>query len=648
MQLLLFLAIMLVIGSFGQQVLAWLKCQTDDRLTGFSLGTLVGLVLLAKLMLLLGAVGWLTTQIAWLLLAGLVCLGRSELAGNLAALGSLGRRTWQSKLSGLSVFGRLVGLLIGGFFLLVLLAALSPPVGWDALHYHLAVPKIYALQGKVVFTPTILHSHFPLLVHFVYLFFLLIRQDVFSQLLQVYLGALFAVDFYRTLRTRYTASVARGALILICTVPVLWFVMPEAHIEIAALLAGWWLFKLMFWPQKQAGGWLDWPLIMAGTFLASSKYSHLFFLLVILGFGLLRRPKMRRSILLSTLLIGLLALPWHLKSWLQTGNPIYPYSISGLSLQHVKHPAMELVEGQMSPRPRSVDSRWLRLALAPALMTFFPAEYGGDAPKLGSLLLSVLPLAIWAQIKQRRSKDKAAQQVGSELSELGWLCLITFGGWAVLLKLTRYFLPFLPVVIVYLAVGLEAFLQSWSNLARKQLQTVLQLLVLVALGYNLLVGLKLNYQKIPPALGLVSRDAYLSQATDPEHVSGKKVPEYAVSQYANQHLSSTDQILLVCEFRPYYLDIPYWWGRPDFQNQVPYRDLNNLEQWSDFFSGEGLSHLIINQDLPRFGHRNREGEDFHLAYEYAYDLLLEEFLPQKARLLYTADGYELWEVLRVR
>jgi len=58
--------------------------------------------------------------------------------------------------------GRLSYTVIALVFLCAFIAALAPPFSLDELAYHLAVPKVWLLEGRAIALPLLSHSYFPL------------------------------------------------------------------------------------------------------------------------------------------------------------------------------------------------------------------------------------------------------------------------------------------------------------------------------------------------------------------------------------------------------------------------------------------------------------------------------------------------------
>ncbi len=82
-------------------------------------------------------------------------------------------RIWQGALIEQWVSGgklqRLIIFLIGCLFFLMLITALAPPIKYDALNYHLTLPKAYLLNQKITDLPWLVMSGMPQTTEMLYL-----------------------------------------------------------------------------------------------------------------------------------------------------------------------------------------------------------------------------------------------------------------------------------------------------------------------------------------------------------------------------------------------------------------------------------------------------------------------------------------------
>jgi len=172
---------------------------------------------------------------------------------------------------------------------------------------------------------------------------------------------------------------------------------------------------------------------------------------------------LRAAVLGSLAYVGIalaVCWPWYLKSYLSTGNPVYPfaYSVFGgkmwtaeRTVPYRRH-QLEFGMGELPPQEEmqqmsALQQRFcgprspLNLLLAPVNLTLYPPEFtvpltpfGAYAlSSIGPLYLALLPLLL--MMKRRRP--------------VGWLLLIfapLWVWWLMSMQLTRYLLPSLALI----------------------------------------------------------------------------------------------------------------------------------------------------------------------------------------------------------
>lgn len=232
-------------------------------------------------------------------------------------------RAWQR-------FGR-VRLLVGPAVLVVVLdavLAMAPPTSGDALGYHLTAPKLW-LRAHRMFPiwwdwPTF--QPFATEMHYAY------AQALWSGASAVVVGAGFGAlsalcvyGFTRDLAGRGAGAAA--ALLWVAQGMFLWEA-TGAFVELAlsafVVLAFWHLVAFLRKP-----GVADAALAGAALGIGASTKVHALLFAPALLVGLLRRPGRRAAVAAAALSGVVLAFPWYLRTWIWTGNPVYPLAFGG-------------------------------------------------------------------------------------------------------------------------------------------------------------------------------------------------------------------------------------------------------------------------------------------------------------------------------
>ncbi len=216
--------------------------------------------------------------------------------------------------------------------------ALTPPTGWDDQVYHLALPNLYLEAGGFVAQPWNIFAQQPGAMDLLFGWALALGDGSVAALIHFGLGLLAGLAL---LEIGARMGFRRTAWI----VPALFFChyvvgeeMGWAFNDVGMapfLLLAWW--ALWSWTRRRAGSY-GWALAgIAGGIVCGSKYTGA---LLLAGLGLCalvagwtrgrRRKAAPRTLPLTAGIAGfgivsfLALVPWLLKNWAFTGNPVFP------------------------------------------------------------------------------------------------------------------------------------------------------------------------------------------------------------------------------------------------------------------------------------------------------------------------------------
>jgi len=309
--------------------------------------------------------------------------------------------------------------------------------------------------------------------------------------------------------------------------------------------------------------------------------------------------------------------PWYVKSYLWTGNPVYPFAYNifggkmwsadraaGYRRSQLEFGMGELPSEQALQRMSPLRRRFcgprspLNLLLAPVNLTLHPTEFTVPLTpfgvcamsSIGPLYLALLPLLL--VVKRRRA--------------VGWLLLIfapLWAWWLMSMQLTRYLLPSLALICP--AVG-------WAVAEAERKGGLLGAVTRAATGVWAAVALALIMLYVlpqtPVALGLQSEYGYLMQT----------LPVYQPCVYINRHTPEDAKIALYGEPRGYYLDRDYLWAERGHSALIRYEDVRTRL---------GITHLMIN--MGQFADLWRSDDRLALLIGQAIDEGLLELFAEK-------------------
>ena len=602
----------LVLGAcllLGAEVLALTRLtRPEDPLPEralFAVGA--GMLLLALLVLGLGLLGLFRP---WALL-GLTSLAALAGARRVPfALDAL-RHGWQAVRRGLLGPSprRVLHAFLALWALLTLLGALAPPndLDYDGLSQHLATPKTYLREGRITPLWYDHHSHFPSTLQMLYAVCLSAGQPEAAKVLHWGCGVLAALALLTAGRRFVSPAAGAWSAFALVVAPVLGWLCTVAYVDlVSAFFAALLLLGLLRWLSTPEAAGIGLAGLAAGGGMATKLQGLQLFgvvlLLVVAAIALARVPLARaaREVGLYLLVAAVPAAPWYVKTWVWTGNPVYPFAYETFhgrfwgpaeAESYREHqlafgvgdppPAAERAELGFLARTFSGPRKPLNLALAPWNLAVRPAEfdvagvnplYALTSAAVGPLFLATVPLLL---------------VVGAP-RPVRWACAgfaLLWIAWLMLMQYNRYLVPALAFAALpaghVLAQGLPG-----PALARAAPRFVAWCCGGLALAFLAFGGLLTG--SWAAAIGLTPRDVYLQQASEC----------YRVGEWVNRVTPAQGaRIALYAEPRGFYLDRDYLWADPGHSRLIEYDRLRSPEDLLDAYSRLGVTHVLYHR-LP--------------------------------------------------
>jgi len=407
-----------------------------------------------------------------------------------------------------------------------LLLVLTPEIGKDALIYHLAVPKLYLRHHGFYFIHGNIFSNYPLHSEMLYVIGLFLQGDTlakgihFAVLLCVLLGM---YQFIRHTMNENAFPVI--SMVVFYTIPHVFVTSHMAYIDLFVTfysLAA--VFAFINWFDRSERGWL----ILCGTFsglAAAAKYTSL--LLPLLGcLGILwashyHRTEFRKvvhTLFLYTSVVICVGIPFYLKNWFMTGNPIYPFFyeiFGGRGWEPEQARSYSLFVQNLG-----IGREFIDYILLPWNISFRAKmnslQFDG---LLGPIFILTLPFLV------------GIRKLSIQMKFIAVYCIATFMFWASTAQQIRYLIPVFP----FLAIMTGYILTYYKR--KPILFGILIFLIAGSLVFNI-YHITRDFLKIKPAgvvVGLESREAFLS----------RMLPSYGMFQFANENLPRDSRIFLI-------------------------------------------------------------------------------------------------------
>jgi hypothetical protein len=495
---------------------------------------------LMYLTLLLGAVGGLYTAAIWGVLALLFLACIRDLPSLFGDLRVVIARTASETPAQLA---RLTAVVLGIMLLLIGIMALAPSITHDAMVYHLHVPRQYALAHRIVAIPYDLFSNTFLNMEMLYTAALLLDDFILANLMHYILGLGVLAFLYSFARVNFGPAVAAIATLMFFFNKTFLDQMSLAYIDIGMTF---YFILVMFclWKWKTDGGrrWFALVCVFAGIF-AGMKYTSIYGLVTIsamiafVSFGAKehRMAAAIKNLGVYGLTVTLFVLPYLLKNYIISSNPVYPVGFNIFGGQW-------LTPEQVDRMLLYVDSHgmgrdWLHMLKLPWNITIYgDVGFENFDAKITPLWLIFFPALLITRPNPPLVKWAA------------YACIIYFLSWAAYTHITRYMLPMFPLLSLACAYAcVSAYERAASHseiLGRNMKQAVAVVCAVVWLSFSYFYPTRVPGEFGPAVWGRQERDDFLRA----------KVPNYDVFNYINKNLPAEARLVFFFDNRGFFCE----------------------------------------------------------------------------------------------
>lgn len=599
-----FVAALALLGAaIGRRALRLLRAPMRGvtALEHGALACALGLGLMQFLPYALGMAGVLTRAAILVGLVALAALFASDLVGVARAIGRAAARASRLRPPAWMVAA---GLAVAIVLAITLVQTLNIYMGCDD-GYHLTAPKRWLQAGRLVYLPTFVHTNAPMGVEMLYTLCLAVWSDTAAKLLNFAFGLLVLLAIFVLGRRLGNAAVGfvAAALWLYGLPPMGIDVWTFTYVDLAVtfmVLAA--VIAWLQWQRTRSGAWLIATALCAGL-AVSVKLTAAFVVPALLLLTLLEQrrantPTGRGFAALAgfAALSVLPALPWVARTWLLTGNPVYPELSSVFP-------------------SRDVGPAW-----AATFGTVFKYYYC-SVPHSEAWSLATRKVARWAALglvafaaggvmlalRSQRARLPRLLALLAAILLLG--SLLTTGIYF------RQMLPAVALLHVLIALCLARVLTA-PNL--RWAQWAIAALLILKFAPHVRTSLRTLRPSLEIATGRLSRDAYLSRY--PDDIS-------AQWEYANRE-TPPDSRLLVTFFPALSFTAGHTFlcDRMCTVTDAYHQDHYRLDTWDHYLADvrrDGITHLVtmdrvyIRDPFPDYAPARNEVPFAHrLAAEY--------------------------------
>ena len=401
-----------------------------------------------------------------------------------------------------------------------LVGALGPELAFDALWYHLTLPKLYLLKESIVFIPggLLYYSAMPKLVEMLYVGGLAFGGEIYPKVTHFLFGLFTLVLVYRTSRLFVSKAIALLACVIFYANLVVAWESVTAYVDLVWAFYSFgsiYLFLLFTTEKKKIFLYLSSAFVGLAISVKLVAVGSLLLLLLALLF---LKFRMKDSYLLSkkdfffVLLFSLVVpLPWFLFSLIHTGNPVYPFFSS---LYSVSFPVFSV---------RNIFD---------TLSVFFVSS-----DPISPIYIICVPLVILFYKYFSRKEKMLLFLAGIAL--LVWFLTPKSGG-------GRFILTFLPLFSVLVVITAEKIKKN--KLFYKLILFAIVITMMISIGYR---GLA-NSKYIPAISGKQPKGQFLGK-----NLNFSYGDFYDVDDFLAKKLSKSDVVLLIGFHNLSYVDFAY-------------------------------------------------------------------------------------------
>lgn len=398
-----------------------------------------------------------------------------------------------------------------------LIGTLSPEYSFDALWYHLTLPKIFIENHKIFFIEgnIFYYSLMPKLGEMLFTPLLMFGNETLAKLIQWTFGILTSIVVYKISRKYFDENVSFLAVLIFYANLVVAWESTVAYIDLVrTFFEAMGLWGFLNWYETKDRKWLIESAVMIGLAISSKNLAigtiAIFFALFLIS-DKDKLLALKNSIYFSAVAI-LTALPWFIYSFVQSRNPFYPFfdkrivydTSSGLNVLNISADIINIFLKAADPISP------IYIIFIPLLIIYFRKF---DFPLKLITFYSISAIIIWL-ITPR-----------------------TGGG--------RFLLPYLPALSV-LVIAIILHIKNIS--LRKFSYSLIIFIFITTIFYRGFI----NLRYVPVILGIESKDEFLTK-----NLNFNFGDFYDTDGFFKQNIKKSDKALLFGFHNMYYVNFPF-------------------------------------------------------------------------------------------
>lgn len=582
------------------------------------LASLVGLALLSFSIALLGIVGWLNKTAIFLVLALIGFISTSEW-NEMFGMARAQVRDFHLPRGG-SIYDTLLTILIPALFVLLLINVLTPIWDYDALVYHMELPRQFLAQGHIYFDPDIMRSAHPFLGEMLFVVGIAFQVESLAKLINLAFAILLIGSTYSFACRFFNREIALVAVGILISTPILSVWATWAGIDFAwAAFECWAFYAFFLWLAAEKTETRKW-MILAGVMSglgASTKYLSLAALgilaLLILWKSMQGSRQPFADAFRNLFTFGMTAVLvmgiWYVKNWIVTGNPVYPFLFGGAGWDALRNQVYSIDYMQTFGMPRTL----LNFILLPY---YVYAQH----EQFATLPLEIIHPLLWLAFITPLMRGSRLQV------SLAAYTFLYYVWWFLAGQQIRFLLPIYGFLAILAGSVIQQF---WTPLKQALKLLLVAAPIILILVYQLTV------------LNNSGGFSYLAGRRSSEELLRVFVDDYAVKEFIQDSLQADQRAMFLWDSRGYYCDSRCM---PDSnQSNAIVLALHSppVAGLAHELRAQGVTHIVIHATDVKWFIEHHDPNGYHSA---ALQYFQEQFLPACARSIYQDDATELFEL----
>ena len=542
-----------------------------------------------------------------------------------------------------TLFVCLLCLAIASIIILEIILGLLPPIARDALIHHLAIPKLWLINGGFYEIKWAEYSYYPMNVDLLYLISLYFHNDNIPNFIHLGFGIGTAGLIYNYLRSRFGPVAGLSGALLFLSTPIVVRLSTVAYVDLGLtffLTASIMAFIRWRSGKYQENKWLVLSAITMGLALGT-KYNALvawFFISLAVVFIYSRDTKIQGQAVKYGAIFFLISLivfsPWLIKNLILTGNPLFPL-FKGLftALSNNSEGAYSVTgnayRGLFQMREMMYGEGFWETLLIP-IRFFFQGQDHSDRyfdGVLNPLLILFIPF-VFLNKSYRGDKVFLAMFAFFIIVATFFLDNIRI----------RYIMPAIPILAIISIIGIINFF-GWSRTKIKPLRyacLAVAIVVLIVCGIQNIKYIKNYFQSLQPL-------SYLGKSETRDTYLKRNLQSYPAIEFINKNTPAAARIrLFFLAGRGYYLNRVYQddasFGMGVINSLVANSNEDRL--FRNYLSSLDCTHFLMRMDMfIKFLKDNYSPETIELLFRR---------LGKETELMYQANGYGVYRIITSR